>query len=260
MKRTLGDFARACGGTLRGADRAYTGVSPTRARSNPASCSSRCAARASMPTNSSRPRRVPAPLARWSTRPVNARSRRSWWTTRSRRCRRRSIAWRAQFSLPVVGVAGSNGKTTVKEMTAAILTQAGATLATRGNLNNHIGVPLTLLRLETTHRFAVIEIGANHPGEVAALVPARAPDGRAHHQRGRGAPRRLRQPRGRGARRGRDGRRPRTGAHRGAQRRRRIPAAVARHDARARRDLRTAQSGAISARPRFAPRSAPTAS
>ena len=66
--------------------------------------------------------------------------------------------------MPVVGVAGSNGKTTVKEMTAAILAQAGATLATRGNLNNHIGVPLTLHRLEPAHRFAVIEIGANHAG------------------------------------------------------------------------------------------------
>ena len=57
-------------------------------------------------------------------------------------------AWRAHFGGPLVGVAGSNGKTTVKEMTAAILAQAGETLATRGNLNNHIGVPLTLLRLD----------------------------------------------------------------------------------------------------------------
>src|SRR6185503_14519732 len=81
-----------------------------------------------------------------------------------------AAAWRAQFSIPVVGVAGSNGKTTVKEMIASILERRGATLSTRGNLNNHIGVPLTLYRLEPTHRQAVIEIGANHPGEVAALV------------------------------------------------------------------------------------------
>ena len=67
-------------------------------------------------------------------------------------------------------MAGSNGKTTAKEMTAAILAQAGETLATRGNLNNHIGVPLTLLRLTPAHRFAVIEMGANRAGEVAALV------------------------------------------------------------------------------------------
>jgi UDP-N-acetylmuramoyl-tripeptide--D-alanyl-D-alanine ligase len=78
--------------------------------------------------------------------------------------------WREQFNIPVVGVAGSNGKTTAKEMTAAILGQLGNCLATRGNLNNHIGVPLTLLRIDDTHRFAVVEMGANRGGEVAALV------------------------------------------------------------------------------------------
>jgi len=78
--------------------------------------------------------------------------------------------WREQFKIPVVGVAGSNGKTTAKEMTAAILTQLGNCLATRGNLNNHIGVPLTLLRLEPANRFAVVEMGANRGGEVAHLV------------------------------------------------------------------------------------------
>ncbi|MGH8323365.1 MAG: UDP-N-acetylmuramoyl-tripeptide--D-alanyl-D-alanine ligase, partial [Steroidobacteraceae bacterium] len=78
--------------------------------------------------------------------------------------------WREQFSIPVVGVAGSNGKTTAKEMTAAILGQMGNCLATRGNLNNHIGVPLTLLRIEAAHRSAVVEMGANRGGEVAALV------------------------------------------------------------------------------------------
>ena len=84
--------------------------------------------------------------------------------------------WRASFKGVVVGVAGSNGKTTVKEMTSAILSGAGPCLATRGNLNNHIGVPLTLLRLTSAHRFAVIEIGANRPGEVAALVEIARPD------------------------------------------------------------------------------------
>ena len=69
-------------------------------------------------------------------------------------------AWRAEFRLPVVAVAGSNGKTTAKEMTAAILARGGPCLATRGNLNNHIGVPLTLLRLAAVHRSAVIEMGA----------------------------------------------------------------------------------------------------
>ena len=78
--------------------------------------------------------------------------------------------WREQFNIPVVGVAGSNGKTTAKEMTASILGQVGNCLATRGNLNNHIGVPLTLLRIDATNQFAVVEMGANRGGEVAALV------------------------------------------------------------------------------------------
>jgi UDP-N-acetylmuramoyl-tripeptide--D-alanyl-D-alanine ligase len=88
---------------------------------------------------------------------------------------RAARAWRAAFTGPVIGVAGSNGKTTTKEMTAAILGRAGNTLATRGNLNNHIGVPLTLLRLAPEHRFAVVEMGANHAGEVAALVQIAQP-------------------------------------------------------------------------------------
>jgi UDP-N-acetylmuramoyl-tripeptide--D-alanyl-D-alanine ligase len=78
--------------------------------------------------------------------------------------------WRAQFTLPVLAVAGSNGKTTAKEMTAAILSRMGPCMATHGNLNNHIGVPVTLMRLETSHRSAVIEMGANAIGDVAALM------------------------------------------------------------------------------------------
>lgn len=77
--------------------------------------------------------------------------------------------WRSRFRLPVVAVTGSNGKTTVKEMLAAVLSRVGATLATRGNLNNDIGVPLTLFGLGETHRYAVVEMGANHAGEIAAL-------------------------------------------------------------------------------------------
>jgi UDP-N-acetylmuramoyl-tripeptide--D-alanyl-D-alanine ligase len=84
--------------------------------------------------------------------------------------------YRARCDLPVVAVAGSNGKTTCKEMLAAILRQRGPTLATRGNLNNHIGVPLTLLHIEPEHMHAVIELGANHPGEVAALASLVAPN------------------------------------------------------------------------------------
>jgi UDP-N-acetylmuramoyl-tripeptide--D-alanyl-D-alanine ligase len=82
---------------------------------------------------------------------------------------------RAAFTGPVVGVAGSNGKTTAKEMIAAILSQAGECLATRGNLNNHLGVPMTLLRLREMHASAVIEMGANRAGDVAQLVQIARP-------------------------------------------------------------------------------------
>lgn len=82
---------------------------------------------------------------------------------------RLGAAWRARFAMPLVAVTGSNGKTTTKEMLAAILARRGPVLATQGNLNNDIGVPLTLLRLSGEHRCAVIEMGANHPGEIAYL-------------------------------------------------------------------------------------------
>jgi UDP-N-acetylmuramoyl-tripeptide--D-alanyl-D-alanine ligase len=78
--------------------------------------------------------------------------------------------WRARFAIPVVGLTGSNGKTTVKEMIAAILARCGETLVTRGNLNNDIGVPQTLFGLGARHRYAVVEMGANHPGEIAYLT------------------------------------------------------------------------------------------
>lgn len=76
-------------------------------------------------------------------------------------------AWRDKAKAKVVGITGSNGKTTVKEMTAAVLSTAGSVLFTQGNLNNDFGVPLTLLRLDDQHQFAVIEMGANHLGEIA---------------------------------------------------------------------------------------------
>jgi UDP-N-acetylmuramoyl-tripeptide--D-alanyl-D-alanine ligase len=79
-------------------------------------------------------------------------------------------AARAAFNGPVIAVAGSNGKTTVKEMITAILSQRAPCLATRGNLNNQLGVPLTLLRLTEAHWSAVIEVGANRAGDVAQLV------------------------------------------------------------------------------------------
>ncbi len=86
--------------------------------------------------------------------------------------------WRQKFSIPVIGVTGSNGKTTVKEMIASILSAAFGEknyLSTLGNLNNEIGVPLTLFRLENSHRAAVIEMGMNHPGEIARLAEIAQP-------------------------------------------------------------------------------------
>ena len=82
-------------------------------------------------------------------------------------------AWRSQFSIPVALVTGSNGKTTVKEMIASIFKVAAGeecTLVTKGNLNNDIGLPLTLLRMRSSDRLAVIELGMNHPGETAELA------------------------------------------------------------------------------------------
>ncbi|MEY5099208.1 MAG: UDP-N-acetylmuramoyl-tripeptide--D-alanyl-D-alanine ligase [Pseudomonadota bacterium] len=85
--------------------------------------------------------------------------------------------WRAQFALPLVAVTGSNGKTTVTQMVASILRAAAgdAALATQGNLNNEIGVPLTVLRLDASHRLAVVELGMNHPGEIAGLAAIAQP-------------------------------------------------------------------------------------
>ncbi len=88
-----------------------------------------------------------------------------------------ATAWRRRHSLPLIAVTGSNGKTTVTQMIASILHAwlGDAALATQGNYNNHIGVPLTVLRLRPTHRAAVIELGMNHPGEIAELAAIAAP-------------------------------------------------------------------------------------
>ena len=86
--------------------------------------------------------------------------------------------WRRRFAIPLVAVTGSNGKTTVKEMIASIFAAAvgeDARLATAGNLNNDIGLPLTLLRLESAHRLAVVELGMNHPGETQLLAQIAEP-------------------------------------------------------------------------------------
>ncbi|VTP64000.1 UDP-N-acetylmuramoyl-tripeptide--D-alanyl-D-alanine ligase [Leclercia adecarboxylata] len=86
-------------------------------------------------------------------------------------------AWvRQQVPARIVALTGSSGKTSVKEMTAAILSQCGNTLYTAGNLNNDIGVPMTLLRLTREHEYAVIELGANHQGEIAWTVSLTQPE------------------------------------------------------------------------------------
>lgn len=87
-----------------------------------------------------------------------------------------AAAWRRQLAPKVVGLTGSCGKTSVKEMIAAILRLDGKTLATQGNLNNEIGVPLTLLQLSADDRYAVIEMGANHRGEIAWCASLAQPD------------------------------------------------------------------------------------
>ncbi len=88
---------------------------------------------------------------------------------------RLAAAWRQRKQIPLVAVTGSNGKTTVKEMIAAILALKAPVLATQGNFNNDIGLPLSLLRLRD-EQFAVLELGANHPGEIAYLTRIAQPD------------------------------------------------------------------------------------
>jgi len=175
MKRTLEEFARACGGRLQGADATFTDVvsdSRTLKRGQLFVAlqgpnfngqdfvgAALQAGAAGAVVGAAQPVALPQIVVP-DTQAALERAARSW---------------RARFAGPLVGVAGSNGKTTAKEMTASILAQAGECLATRGNLNNHIGVPLTLMRLTPGHRFAVIEMGANRAGEVAALVALARP-------------------------------------------------------------------------------------
>ena len=83
---------------------------------------------------------------------------------------------RRQLNVPVIGITGTNGKTTTKELIAAVLSSKYNILFTQGNLNNHIGVPLTLLQLCPEHEYAIIEMGANHPGEIKTLAEIAEPD------------------------------------------------------------------------------------
>ena len=116
-----------------------------------------------------------AAVVRKGTRGVGAfRSSRS--TTRSRALGALAAFHRRRFSIPVAAVGGSAGKTTTKEMVAAILRARGPALATEGNFNNEIGVPLTLLRLGREHRAAVVELGMSTPGELARITAIARPD------------------------------------------------------------------------------------
>ena len=175
MKRTLAEFALACGGRLQGSDAAFSDVASD---SRTLKAGQLFVALAGEKFNGNEfvaaAARAGAAGALVSTPQAVALPQIIVADTQAA-LERAARTWRAHFGGPLVGVAGSNGKTTAKEMTAAILAQAGECLATRGNLNNHIGVPLTLMRLTPAHRFAVIEMGANHAGEVAALVALARP-------------------------------------------------------------------------------------
>jgi UDP-N-acetylmuramoyl-tripeptide--D-alanyl-D-alanine ligase len=83
---------------------------------------------------------------------------------------RLASAYRQDFKLPIIAVGGSNGKTTTKELIASVLSEKSSTLSSESSFNNDIGVPLTLLRLKESHQAAVLEVGTNHPGELAPLL------------------------------------------------------------------------------------------
>ena len=96
-------------------------------------------------------------------------------------------AWRRELKLPIIGITGTNGKTTTKELLAAVLSSKYNLHYTQGNLNNQIGVPLTLLQITRRHEIAIIEMGASHPGDIKELVEIAEPNcglitnvGRAH--------------------------------------------------------------------------------
>jgi UDP-N-acetylmuramoyl-tripeptide--D-alanyl-D-alanine ligase len=176
MKRTLQAFAALCGGRLEGGDAAYTQVNTDTRSLQPGElylalrgprfdghdfldAAAKCGAVGAVVERFITGLALPQVVVADTQQALTA----------------AAAGWRMQYPGCVLAVAGSNGKTTTKEMLAAILSQRGACLATRGNLNNHIGVPLTLLRLEPGHEFAVIETGANRAGEVAALAALARP-------------------------------------------------------------------------------------
>lgn len=175
MKRTLRDAARVLGVELTGEDAAYGTVSTDSRTSEAAALFV-----ALRGPNFDGAEFVAAAAASGAVgalvqRPVPVRLPQIVVPDALRALQRLAQAWRGGFDLPLVAVAGSNGKTSAKEMTAAILSRRGACMATLGNLNNHIGVPLTLMRLDSSHRSAVVEMGANRIGDVAELVELARP-------------------------------------------------------------------------------------
>jgi len=170
MKRTLAEAAQAVGGRLIGEDRPYGAVATDSRTLDPGSLF--VALRgpnfdgAQFVTAAAQRGAIGALVEREVEAPVSQ----VVVSDTLHALQTLAAAWRAQFSLALVAVAGSNGKTTAKEMTAAILKRMGAVMATHGNLNNHIGVPVTLMRLQSSHRSAVVEMGANRVGDVAELM------------------------------------------------------------------------------------------
>ena len=110
-------------------------------------------------------------------RPFAGRDEVAFWPVTDGRAALQDLAafHRGRLDVRVVGVTGSNGKTTTKELIASVLAQGYPTARTRGNLNNQIGVPLTLLEIDPEHRWAVVEMGMNQPGEIAPLPASRPP-------------------------------------------------------------------------------------
>ena len=175
MKRTLGDAAQVLGGRLIGEDLRYGAVSSDSRTLGPGAlfvglrgpnfdgAEFVAAAAARGAVGALVDRAMPVALPQIIV-PDTLRA-----------LQRLAAVWRADFDIPIVAIGGSNGKTTTKEMTAAILSRMGTCMATQGNLNNHIGVPLTLMRLDPAHRSAVVEMGANRVGDVAELVKLARP-------------------------------------------------------------------------------------
>lgn len=176
----LSDIATVLHGTLQGEDVTVTSVDTDSRRAQPGQLFialpgekfdghdflSQVAAQGAVAALVSRPVDSPLPTVRVKDTRLALGQLASWW--------------RQQWALPLIAVTGSNGKTTTKEMIAAILQvhsgRADAVLATAGNFNNDIGMPLTLLRLRPTHRHAVIEMGMNHLGEIDYLTRLACPD------------------------------------------------------------------------------------